>query len=1162
MANIPEVKLPEDALTPERSPRSDHLLAGRVTLAYAVIAGLWILGSDSLWDTGATINSGWHLVRGIAFVMASAVALHCLGVSTLRRGRATAQERRFFAHLADNARDAIFVADPDDRFRFIYVNTTTAEQLGRNPGDLIGRSIWETIPEISREECSRIWQQLQTGEVPQVQLRLKCPNGALLVAETSLEILAVGQRRLLSGRAWDITARAGEEGRQKELLSQLTESQNRLVEQRTRLEQTTEELDLFNQLAQAFLSHTSPRNLFGHLETILSRAFGAVGSSVALVDDAGESGCGLHFPGKDRPEAWSFEEGQRLTQGTIHSRPVVSVPGPQALPGTTLKVHGLVAVAIRHGDEVLGHIWLGAGEAGFRQDAGGRLERLAGQLAPILRSYLAERRLALEREQTLALALANEAKFTSIFHNSLDALFLVDAATGIIMDCNRQAAVLFAEGESQRLIGLEARCLAVEPRSAAEAAALCQRIAEGFDYEGEVEYRSLGGRVFWGHVAGEQLEIPGARRQLFRIIDITQRKLEERKAGQAARFRQEIMDSVPLPVFVKDTEGRYVEVNRALTEFLGLSREQLLGKTLGAVFPESEAAEFRRRDEEIFLHGGRQVYRGRVRNAAGEIRTVIFHRAAFHGGDQALGGLIGTFLDVTDSDLALQRLRLQETALRAAANGIIITDRSGMILWANPACEPLTGFSPEELVGASVRILKSGAQDTAFYRNLWETVLSGNVWQGEIINRRKDGTLYHEETTITPVRDESGAVSHFISIKQDITSRKQVELQYLRAQRMEGIGLLASGIAHDLNNVLAPVLLSIELLQAMHQDADTQEILHTVEQSARRGADIVRQVLTFARGVKGERIPLQSKHLVKDIVRVAKETFPKNIEVHVRMDTEVANVEGDPTQIHQVLLNLAVNARDAMPDGGRITLSAHNLQVREALSAINGTIPLGEYVVLGVKDTGIGIAAEYHQRLFEPFFTTKSANKGTGLGLPTSLGIVKSHNGFFRVLSEPGKGAEFLVYLPATHRDEASPAPASPAAPRGNGETVLVVDDEPGIRSITSEILSRHGYRVLIAADGTDAMALVAQHRGKVEVVVTDVMMPHMDGVALVRSLRKLAPNTRVVAFSGLSKDPTLAPKIEELRRLGLPPVLSKPLAAPELLTAVHEVLNSSPQSA
>jgi len=329
VANIPEVKLPEDALAPERSPRSDHLLAGRVTLAYAFIAALWILGSESLWDAGAAGGSGWHVVRGAVFVVASAVALHCLGIGSLRRGRATAQERRFFAHLADNARDAVFVADPAEGFRFIYVNATSATHLGREARDIVGRPIWEIVPEVSQADCVRTWEQLQAGGVPLVQIRLKCPDGRALVAETSLEILTLGNRRLLSGRAWDITARADEEARQKELLGQLTESQNRLVEQRSRLQQTTEELDLFNQLAQAFLSHTSPRDLFGHLEDILSRAFGGGGSSVALIDDAVESRCGLHFPGKDRPEAWSFEDAERMTAGAIHSLPVVVLTGPQ-----------------------------------------------------------------------------------------------------------------------------------------------------------------------------------------------------------------------------------------------------------------------------------------------------------------------------------------------------------------------------------------------------------------------------------------------------------------------------------------------------------------------------------------------------------------------------------------------------------------------------------------------------------------------------------------------------------------------------------------------------------------------------------------------------------------------------------------------------------------
>jgi PAS domain-containing protein len=377
-----------------------------------------------------------------------------------------------------------------------------------------------------------------------VHLRLKYPDGKSLVIETCLEIQSLENRRLLSGRAWDITARADEETRQKELLGQLAESQNCLVERRTRLQQTTKELDLFNRLAQAFLSHTSSRDLFALLESILSRAFHGAGSSVDLVDDAMVTCRGLHFPGKPNGENRSFDVSQRVTAGAIDSRPVAVVSGLHTLPGTVLKVHGLIAVAIRHGDEVLGQIWLGGAKGGFQSDATGLLERVAGQLAPILRSDLAERRLLAVREHTLAVALADEAKITLIFRNSVDALFPVDAETERMVNSNRQAAMLLADGDPQRLIGLEGRCLRAEPPSAAEAAALRQRIAEGFEYESEFEYRGLGGRVFWGHVAGVQPKIPGARRQLFGIVDIIRRTLAERLAGQEARFRREIMDSV------------------------------------------------------------------------------------------------------------------------------------------------------------------------------------------------------------------------------------------------------------------------------------------------------------------------------------------------------------------------------------------------------------------------------------------------------------------------------------------------------------------------------------------------------------------------------------------------------------------------------------------
>jgi PAS domain S-box-containing protein len=931
---------------------------------------------------------------------------------------------------------------------------------------------------------------------------------------------------------------------------------SREKEQQRRIEDSRNELELFNRLAQPFLTVTDPRRLFGQLQATLASEFGATAAVVGFIEVDGA----LALPAagdQDGPRLWPKAEWQ-ARWGEAPTAAAQIIPGPKDFPTALEPVAGQIAAPITLGGEVLGRIWLAPGTAGFTQSAGEQLERICQHLAGPFRAYLTEQRFNALRDRALALALENEAKFAAVFDHSLDALLLVEANSGQIVDCNAQAVSLFEAGSPERLIGTEGRLLAKNPRTPEAAVELRRQIAGGAGYEGDFEYRSLAGSVFWGHVAGRQMQLRGTDLQLFRITDISQRKAADQRLEAQATFRQQLIDSVPLPIFVKDTAGRYLECNRALSDFLGVSREQLLGKTVADVFTPDMAFEYQRRDEELLLQQqGLQIHRGQVRNAANEDRTVIFHRAAFQQGQGSLGGLIGTFIDVTDMDAASDRLRLQETALNAAASGLVITDRAGLILWANPAFSQLTGYTSEELAGKSTRLLRSGEQDAEFYHNLWQTITSGHVWRGELVNRRKDGSFYHEEMSITPVRGADGSIANFIAIKQDISARKQVELQYLRAQRMEGIGLLASGIAHDLNNVLAPVLLSIELLRSMHPDEDTTEILHTVELSARRGADIVRQVLTFARGVKGERIPLQSKHLVKDIVRVAKETFPKDIEVHIRTDLEVANVEGDPTQIHQVLLNLAVNGRDAMPDGGRLTLGAFNRQLTAPLEAVNGTIPPGEYVLLSVTDTGGGIPPQNLIRLFEPFFTTKETNQGTGLGLPTALGIVKSHNGYFRVVSELGKGTEFQVYLPMCFRDgQFTPSPR-PAPPRGNGETVLVVDDEAGIRDIASEILSRYGYRVLTASDGTEAVALVAQHRGKIDLVLTDVMMPYMDGVALVRSLRKLAPNLRILAFSGLSNDATLAPKITELRRLGLPPVLSKPIAAPELLSAIHELISA-----
>jgi signal transduction histidine kinase/ActR/RegA family two-component response regulator len=440
---------------------------------------------------------------------------------------------------------------------------------------------------------------------------------------------------------------------------------------------------------------------------------------------------------------------------------------------------------------------------------------------------------------------------------------------------------------------------------------------------------------------------------------------------------------------------------------------------------------------------------------------------------------------------------------------------------------------------------------------MWKTILGGHVWHGEMHNRRKDGTPLEEDATITPVKNAAGEITHFIAIKQDITDKKTLEKQFLRAQRMESIGLLAGGIAHDLNNVLAPILMGAEVLKMFTKDAEMNRQLDSIMQSAERGAGIVKQVLTFARGIEGERVALHPKHIIKEMVRMARETFPRNLQFRVDVPNELWPVLGDPTQLHQVLLNLSVNARDAMPDGGELIYSARNAEVDLALAKANPGAKPGPHVVLCVRDTGGGIPPAVMERIWEPFFTTKEVGKGTGLGLPTVLGIVRSHGGFILVESEVGRGTTFEIYLPAAPQAAGAVAAANPdPLPVGKGELVLVVDDEPDLINVTRAMLERHGYRVLAANDGTAALAQVSEHKGEIQLVITDILMPFMDGVQFIRALRRLTPGMPIIASSGALGMPGQQDRTDEVHALGVKQILHKPYSVEVLLRTVHSELH------
>jgi nitrogen-specific signal transduction histidine kinase/CheY-like chemotaxis protein len=389
---------------------------------------------------------------------------------------------------------------------------------------------------------------------------------------------------------------------------------------------------------------------------------------------------------------------------------------------------------------------------------------------------------------------------------------------------------------------------------------------------------------------------------------------------------------------------------------------------------------------------------------------------------------------------------------------------------------------------------------------------------------------------------------------RDVTEKKKLEAQFLRTQRLESIGTLAGGIAHDLNNVLAPILMGSELLQTHMPDAQRNELLQTIRVSAERGADLVKQVFLFARGVEGTRVPVEPSYLVKDLVKLLRSTLPKTIAVQTSFAPESWTIQGDATQLTQVLMNLCVNARDAMPRGGRLSINVANLFLDAATPCLHGEIKPGPYLLFQVADTGTGIPAEVVDKIFDPFFTTKEIGKGTGLGLSTVLGIVRSHDGAIDMTSTPGKGTRFSVYLPAVPNETAAPAAApAPDLTGGRGELILVVDDEPSICQVTKSTLEAAGYRVLVAGDGNAAVAKYLEYRDRVRLVLADTMMPVMDGPAAIRALQKVDPSVRVIAVTGMRA----AGKAGQKPGLGEKACLQKPYTAGKLLQTVRAVWDS-----
>ncbi|HMP89533.1 MAG TPA: PAS domain S-box protein [Kiritimatiellia bacterium] len=637
--------------------------------------------------------------------------------------------------------------------------------------------------------------------------------------------------------------------------------------------------------------------------------------------------------------------------------------------------------------------------------------------------------------------------------------------------------------------------------------------------------------------------------------------------AESQRFLIDLVENSGVLIIAKDRKGVYLMINRQWEKVTHLSRDKVLGRTDLELFPKAIADQFMDNDREVMTSGRAIECEEVLDSPTGKRRYFLSVKFPMHDNRGEVTGVCGVITEITrqkedevtlrEQMSELQRVQFErarlEMAIEQAAESVVITDTEGTIQYVNPAFSSVSGYSREEVMGQHTRILKSGVQNQDFYQQLWSTITSGKVWLGRLVNRKKNGELYTEDVTISPVHDEKGQITNYVSVKRDISREILVEKQLIQAQKMELIGRLAGGVAHDFNNILQTIFGVIDLARSEQNiEVIHREYLAELAKASESAASLTRQLLAFSRQQVLEQRHVDLNEQIESMGKMIRRVIGEDITLSISMTNQQAFALVDPGQIEQVILNLVVNARDAMPHGGTLSISTGVISILPEEVNQQADSRAGTFVQLAISDTGTGMTPETKQRIFEPFFTTKASGQGTGLGLATVFGIVKQHEGWINVYSELGHGSVFHIYLPVpetmvTQEKKNQEKPI----PRGNGQNILVVEDEDAVRDLMARMLTHYGYRVKLASGVEEAYKIFSAAPHEFDLVCSDVVLRQGSGFDLVESIKKLKPNLKVLMVSGYTDERTRWPQIREKGWH----YLQKPVSLRIMMETLHEML-------